>query len=191
MWSRLHLLERIEEGMGYLTDDDSDLLYEEGKFFDNGQFIYRDDIATTLSAGLIDTAKAWHASSYKKRWVAFGIHSWVHVSTGFADEAESVFLFREVNRILGWLDCCGGETGRKLPSEFAALGRRGAQKRHAPMATLREWAVEKYKAGEWKSANQAAHALKESVIEHGRGIGAHLSEENAQRTIAEWFRMSV
>lgn len=70
-------------------------------------------------------------------------------------------------------------------------GKAGATNRHAPMAALRSWAIEKYKAGEWKSANQAAHSLKESIIKHGRTINAHLSEENAQRTIAEWFRKSV
>lgn len=74
---------------------------------------------------------------------------------------------------------------------FSAMGKAGAQKRHAPMAVLRSWAVERYQAGEWQSANQAAHTLKESVIKHGRTINAHLSEENAQRTIAEWFRKSV
>jgi hypothetical protein len=67
----------------------------------------------------------------------------------------------------------------------------GANKRHAPMRALTEWAIEKYKAGNWKSANQAAHDLKDAVVAHGRTINAHLSEENAQRTIAEWFRKSV
>lgn len=71
------------------------------------------------------------------------------------------------------------------------LGRKGAAKRHAQMAKLRSWAIQQYKAGEWKSANQAAHSLKASVIEHGRTIGACLTEENAQRTIAEWFRKSA
>lgn len=71
------------------------------------------------------------------------------------------------------------------------LGRMGAKKRHAPMAALRLWAIDKYRAGQWVSANQAAHSLKNSIVEHGRTIGAILSEENAQRTIAEWIRKSV
>lgn len=74
---------------------------------------------------------------------------------------------------------------------FSAMGKAGAKKRHAPMAALRSWAIERYQAGEWRSANEAAHKLKDSVITHGRTINAHLSEENAQRTIAEWFRKSV
>lgn len=83
------------------------------------------------------------------------------------------------------------EEERARTFNFSAMGKAGAKKRHAPMATLRSWAIERYQAGEWQSANQAAHSLKESVIKHGRTINAHLSEENAQRTIAEWFRKSV
>lgn len=80
--------------------------------------------------------------------------------------------------------------GKTKGNLFSILGEKGAAKRHAPMAKLRSWAIQQYKAGEWKSANQAAHSLKASVIEHGRTIGAYLTEENAQRTIAEWFRKS-
>ena len=74
---------------------------------------------------------------------------------------------------------------------FAELGAKGAAKRHAPYVKLRAWTVEKYRAGEWPSANKAAHELKDSVIAHGRTIGANLTAENAQRTIAEWIRKSV
>ncbi len=74
---------------------------------------------------------------------------------------------------------------------FSRLGTAGAKKRHAPMAELRKWAVEQYRKGTWRSANQAAHVLKAAIIAHGRSINAHLSEENAQRTIADWFRASV
>lgn len=75
--------------------------------------------------------------------------------------------------------------------DFSRLGKAGAAKRHAPMATLRTWAVDRYREGDWRSANKAAHDLKEEVLAHGRTIGAFLSEENAQRTIATWFRKSV
>lgn len=76
------------------------------------------------------------------------------------------------------------------PRELSKLGESGARNRHATMRALKEWAIEKYKAGEWKSANQAAHDLKDVVLAHGRTINAYLSAENAQRTIAEWFRKS-
>jgi hypothetical protein len=75
--------------------------------------------------------------------------------------------------------------------DFSTFGKVGARKRHAPMVKLRTWAIEKYRAGKWASANQAAHALKGEALQHGRIIGARLSEENAQRTLAEWFRKSV
>lgn len=67
-------------------------------------------------------------------------------------------------------------------------GKAGAQVRWAPNKKLEAWAVEKYRAKEWPSANKAAHDLKDQVREYGRTIGAPLTEENAQRTIAEWFR---
>lgn len=67
-------------------------------------------------------------------------------------------------------------------------GREGAKERHARTKQLREWAVQRYKAKIWPSANKAAHELKAEILAHGRTIGATLSEENAQRTLAEWFR---
>lgn len=94
-------------------------------------------------------------------------------------------------RVLHRTKLSGAEKEQADKLNFSALGKAGAARRHAPMTTLRAWAIEEYHAGEWKSANQAAHALKDSVIKHGRTINAHLSEENAQRTIAEWFRKSV
>lgn len=75
--------------------------------------------------------------------------------------------------------------------DFSAIGKAGAAKRHAPMAKLRTWAITHYRAGKWPSANQAAHDLKCRVIEYGRTIDANLTEQNAQRTIAEWFRKSA
>ena len=83
------------------------------------------------------------------------------------------------------------EIARADKINFSAMGRSGAKKRHAPMVALRSWAIERYRDGQWQSANQAAHTLRELVITHGRTINAHLSEENAQRTIAEWFRKPV
>jgi len=94
-------------------------------------------------------------------------------------------------RILIGTRLTADEEARAETFNFSAMGKAGAKKRHAPMATLRSWAIERYQAGEWQSANQAAHSLKESIIKHGRTINAHLSEENAQRTIAEWFRKCV
>ena len=74
--------------------------------------------------------------------------------------------------------------------DFSAIGKIGAERRHAPMRDLRAWAVAQYDAKSNASANKAAHDLKEKVIAHGRTIGAELQEQNAQRTIAEWLRKS-
>jgi hypothetical protein len=67
-------------------------------------------------------------------------------------------------------------------------GKVGALKRHAPMTALNKWAIETYRKKKWPSANAAAHDIKDDVIAYGKTIGAHLSKENAQRTIAEWIR---
>lgn len=83
----------------------------------------------------------------------------------------------------------GGKKNSQL--NFSAIGKAGAAKRHAAMKALREWAVKQYREGAWSSANQAAFELKNRVVEHGRTIHAHLTEQNAQRTIADWFRKSV
>ena len=67
----------------------------------------------------------------------------------------------------------------------------GAEKRHAQMRELETWTVAQYRSGKWPSANKAAHDLKDKVINYGRSIGAILTEENAQRTIAEWIRKAI
>lgn len=98
-------------------------------------------------------------------------------------------LLAEVKNVTARALLKGIELQKKTHASHS--GKAGAAKRHAPMAELRSWAIEKYRAGKWPSANQAANDLQECVIEHGRTIGANLSKANAQRTIAEWFRKSV
>lgn len=91
--------------------------------------------------------------------------------------------------------------------DFSALGKDGANKRHAPMRKLQTWALLQYRASkvkhrqEWEknssatykpiSANLAAHELKEMVMAHGRTINAILAANNAQRTIAAWIRVYI
>ena len=81
---------------------------------------------------------------------------------------------------------------------FSRLGAVGADKRHSPMKELKDWTLKQYQVGNWKakkeSANKAAHDLKERVLAQGKIIHpelAVLSEQNAQRTIAEWIRKSA
>lgn len=98
---------------------------------------------------------------------------------------------------LDWAYRIGNLFGRlELPPNGANFdpvlnGKKGIEKRYAPMRQLRSWAVEKYQSGKWSSANAAAVALEEQVISYGRTINATLSKTNARRTIAEWFRKSV
>lgn len=94
-------------------------------------------------------------------------------------------------RILSGTRLTAEEESRAATFSFSLMGKAGARKRHAPMAALQAWAIERYRPDEWPSATQAAYVLKESVINHGRTINACLSEANAQSTIAGWFRKSA
>ena len=75
-----------------------------------------------------------------------------------------------------------------LSKMFSRLGSLGGFARSKSTVELMKWAVDKYHARKWKSANEAAHTLQAEVLAHGRTIGAALKPSNAQRTIAEWFR---
>jgi len=108
-------------------------------------------------------------------------------------EARAIRHLLTLNFLLGFLSSNGLRefTEDQQSTFFSNLGKAGAEKRHLPMHELRVWAVEKYRAGKWPSANQAAHDLQDCIIKHGRTIGANLTKANAQRTIAEWLRKSV
>ena len=80
------------------------------------------------------------------------------------------------------------ETTKLHSFDFSKMGKDGAKKRHAPMALLKKWTIEQYKAGNWPTFSGAALDLKDSVIDHGRTINAILSPTNAQRTIYDWIR---
>ncbi|MGE5470293.1 MAG: hypothetical protein ACM3X0_05790 [Bacteroidota bacterium] len=84
-----------------------------------------------------------------------------------------------------------GKQSRAKLVDFSALGAAGAKKRHAPQAELKKWAIEKYRAKKWQSANEAAHALTTEVVAYSVSIGAFLKPSNAQRTIYSWFLKSA
>jgi hypothetical protein len=101
----------------------------------------------------------------------------------------------------GVLDCLlqkqnAQERAEEVLPEIRAMlskyGKVGMEKRHASMRKLREWTIalyqEKYPPGTKTSTNAAAYALQDEVIAYGRTIGAILSEQNAQHTIAKWIR---
>jgi len=87
--------------------------------------------------------------------------------------------------------CCADYVARKSgaakSSWFASIGAIGAEARHAPMRELRLWAIERYREHTYPSALAASHKLCDEVREHGKKIGAILSEYNAQRTIYRWL----
>ena len=71
--------------------------------------------------------------------------------------------------------------------EARRAGESGAQKRHAPMRQLEQWAVSKYREQVWDSASHASHELKDAVLAESRRIGANLKPSNSQRTIYDWI----
>lgn len=115
-----------------------------------------------------------------------------NISHVIEHQAESMLLAYQaivyIKRIIN-NDPLSTEEANKLQTvDFSKLGQKGALMRHAPMSALRKWAIIRYKQEVWDSANKAAHALKDEIIIYGKTINAILSNENAQRTIAEWFR---
>jgi hypothetical protein len=91
-------------------------------------------------------------------------------------------------RLTGEIELSADEEAGLEEFDFSALGKSGAVVRHGPMRALRAYAVSLYNPQEWKSANQAAHALSEKIMDYGRTRNAILQPANAQRTIAGWFR---
>lgn len=75
-----------------------------------------------------------------------------------------------------------------LSQVLSSNGKKGAMAAHAPKLALREWATQLYRKKEWISPPVAARALKEEIMAHGKKLGFSLKEDNALRTITEWFR---
>lgn len=126
------------------------------------------------------------------------LYSHAFIAWSFYTESKSNGVTRmTLADVIDWARFCGYLSGAlKISgpdSRFDPVlnGKKGIEKRYAPMRQLKTWAVEKYQSGKWSSANAAAVALEEQVIAHGRTINATLSKTNARRTIAEWFRKSV
>lgn len=86
------------------------------------------------------------------------------------------------------IEYCSDQVDPPARQWFSVMGAKGATAKNLPMAQLKAWAIRQYENGTWTSANAAGYDLSESVIDHGRTIGAILSKSNAQRTIADWIR---
>lgn len=82
----------------------------------------------------------------------------------------------------------GSNLQERRHAEFRLHGMNGAEQRHAKNRELKAFALEKYRAKTWRSANEAANKLLPEVMAKGVELGTRLSESNGQRTLAEWFR---
>lgn len=111
------------------------------------------------------------------------------------DEAEVIFSLCLGNWLVGVLTSMSTTEPLRylcvpcaIKENHSRNGKAGVEKKNAPLRELEKWARAQYMAGNWPSANKAAHDLQHRIVAHGRSIGARLSEQNAQRTIAGWFR---
>lgn len=76
----------------------------------------------------------------------------------------------------------------RLSQVLSSNGKKGADASHANKRALREWALDLYGETTWISAAAAAKSLKSKIVDHGKKLGVRLSEDNAERTITQWFR---
>jgi hypothetical protein len=193
--------EAIDHHPEYKNLDDSTLYIEACEVLANSLDLHIEKIYSSLDCEDDDEYFPWYGLS-KKVANEFGgpVASCAAVALGGIALAGRLIVARRYQ--YAWCAAFGSQglasfsDGHLMSDEgakakYVQLGKVGATKRHAPMAELRKWAIEKYSEGKWTSANQAAHDLQAKVLEHGRAIGANLTNSNAQRTIAEWIRKSV
>lgn len=159
---------------------------------------YAESLGVSISKLFVDFSENGSRVSGLADSDAQVLHSHAFLAWTFYAESKSNGVDRMTFAdVIDWARFCGYLAGGlKIPdsdSRFDPVvnGKKGIEKRYAPMRQLRSWAVEKYQSGKWSSANAAAVALEEQVISYGRTINATLSKTNARRTIAEWFRKSV
>jgi hypothetical protein len=68
-------------------------------------------------------------------------------------------------------------------------GKLGAAKRHQPLAALRAFAVQQYRAKQWASAADAARKLLPEITARAKALGAlPFTATNAERTVTKWLR---
>lgn len=81
------------------------------------------------------------------------------------------------------------EAKERISQLNAENGRKGATAAHAMTNELKRFAIQLYQERNWISPNAAAKALVERIQEEAVRIGARkLVEDNAVRTVADWFR---
>jgi hypothetical protein len=175
-WDRIDSLYRNEGGDEFIHDEDDE---------ESWNCVF--DPEGTRIQQIEELEKATNV----ERLIGLGMHIFMRHLLGLGSPREELFLYRLTIMRLSFFYVGGYDETGKREVDFSNLGKKGAEKRHAANRELMKWAQELYKTKDWKSANEAAHELKDLILEHGRTINADISKQNAQRTFAEWFRKSV
>jgi hypothetical protein len=135
-----------------------------------------------------------HHEEYVFHFIALA-YAQILVIEGNEYEAEVIDALCTGNRVIGFLNSMPKQVTYSglcidcvVKAHTSRIGKAGAEKKLAPLKELQRWAVEKYQSKSWPSANKAAFDLKDEIIAYGRTINVTLAEQNAQRTIATWFR---
>lgn len=183
---------QIAKDFEYDLTNDSD--FEKLVRIGDGEFIFREDGNDPARCNQVPE---WVAAGFAEKKLAYclGLLSRIdsRIKCPCAEcDAKSPLLHMlcTASYVVGFLRAYPLTEPDDFPMEsfFSEMGAAGAKVRHAPMQTLRAWTINEYQKAVWPSANAAAFDLAAKVVNHGRTIGAHLSEANAQRTIAEWIR---
>lgn len=119
------------------------------------------------------------------------LSSWAHFAKTSDDAWDAICSATETATYMGFAHVSAKQFKKLDLLRYKNLGKLGASVRHAKTRQAKEFAISLYRSGAWKSANAAAHAIRGDVVNFVRRIGGYLSEENAQRTIAEWIRASL
>lgn len=144
-------------------------------------------------------SEAWEAASWPIRIlaIAFTCVAKARSGDGDASDDELIAALCSGNFAIGLVAGMSDDEVKPhlcvpclLKQHASAIGKNGGNSSHRGTRELKAWTIEKYKEGKgkWKSANQAAHALKDDVIARSQNTSRPLSGSNAQRTIAEWIR---
>ncbi|MBK7416260.1 MAG: hypothetical protein IPJ38_15335 [Dechloromonas sp.] len=70
---------------------------------------------------------------------------------------------------------------------FAAYGRTGLDKRHEPNRKLKDWTINLYEIGKYKSVKQFAKTVENDVLVEAKTLGAKINHYSARDTIATWI----
>ncbi len=96
--------------------------------------------------------------------------------------ALKLLMFTE--RVL-WKKAQSG--ANRLTIDPKTLGKKGGEAKNAKMNALKQWTIETWQEGDWKSPKDASRKLVDKVVEQGKQIGVFLAQTNAERTVYDWI----